>query len=118
MTVIPSQFGLLSQLLDATALRHQVIAQNVANVNTPGYRRLDVSFEAALSGQAGGQSEASEIAALRVIEGGGGAERPDGNNVDIDAEMGRLNKNTLVYTAASQILAGKIAAMRTAITGK
>src|SRR4029079_13125873 len=41
--------GLLSQTLDAAALRHRVIAQNVANVNTPGYRRLEVSFEADLA---------------------------------------------------------------------
>ena len=43
----PSAFGIdvLSRVLDTAALRHRVIAQNVANVNTPGYRRLEVTFE-------------------------------------------------------------------------
>ena len=45
MTVTPSQFGILSKLLDATELRQRVISQNTANVNTPGYLRRDVAFE-------------------------------------------------------------------------
>lgn len=49
MGVTPSQFELLARLVDASSLRHRVIAQNVANVNTPGYHRRDVSFEGALA---------------------------------------------------------------------
>jgi flagellar basal-body rod protein FlgB len=119
MSVTPSQFELLGGLLDAASLRHRVIAQNVANVNTPGYRRLDVSFEETLSrevlenGTANGSRQQP-----RIIEGTSSAEREDGNNVDIDAEMGRLNKNTMLYNVYSQILASRMAAMRSAITGR
>src|SRR5262245_35188310 len=100
MSVTPSQFGLLAKLLDAVALRHRAIAQNVANVNTPGYRRLDVSFEDALAQELRTHPE-SQATTLKpnVIEQGGGPERADGNNVDIDAEMGRLSKNALLYNA-------------------
>ncbi len=116
MNVTPSQFELLSKMLDAAELRHQVIAANVANVNTPGYHRLDVAFEEALarSRGAGGSSEVKP----RVVERGGGAERADGNNVDIDAEMARLSKNTLLSNAYTQILASRLAALRSAITGR
>lgn len=119
MNVIPSQVGLLSKLLDVASLRHRVIAQNVANVNTPGYRRLEVSFEQELAQQVARQDEAGTVRLTpQVIEAGDGRQRADGNNVDIDAEMGRLNKNTLLYNVYSQILASKIAAMRTAISGR
>ena len=119
MSVTPSQFELLGRLLDAASLRHQVIAQNVANVNTPGYHRLDVSFEETLSRELQEDGEAiGEREGPRVIEATGGVVREDGNNVDIDVEMGRLNKNTLIYNVYAQILATKIAAMRSAITGR
>jgi flagellar basal-body rod protein FlgB len=119
MSVTPSQFDLLSRLLDAASLRHRVIAQNVANVNTPGYRRRDVAFDDALARELDRGSD-SQPASVRpmVIEAAGGTLRQDGNNVDIDAEMGRLNKNTLLYGAYSQILAAKIAAMKAAISGR
>ena len=100
----PSVFGIgtLGTLLDVAALRHKVIAQNVANVNTPGYHRLEVSFEKELA---------------KVVEGAG-PERQDGNTVDIDREMGDLTKNGLLYQAAAQIVASKMASMKSAISGR
>ena len=53
MNVTPAQFDILAQLLDVSELRHRVLSQNIANVNTPGYHRLDVSFEDALARLAG-----------------------------------------------------------------
>jgi flagellar basal-body rod protein FlgB len=119
MSVTPSQLDLISRLLDATTLRHRVIAQNVANVNTPGYRRLEVSFEESLARQIadGGSGRLSELRP-EVVQATGGLERQDGNNVDVDAEMGRLQKNTLLFAVYSQVLTAKMAAMRAAITGR
>ena len=120
MSVTPSQFDLLAQLLDVATMRHRVIAQNVANVNTPGYRRMDVSFEDALARQltsVGGQIDLSGIKP-EIVQAPGGFDRLDGNNVDIDSEMGRLQKNTLLFGVYSQVLAAKMAAMRAAITGR
>jgi flagellar basal-body rod protein FlgB len=96
-----------------------VIAQNVANVNTPGYHRRDVSFEDALARELP-QSAHTRFPDVKpvVVEKSDGSARSDGNTVDIDAEMGRLGKNTLLYGAYSQILAAKIAAMRAAISGR
>ena len=98
-------------------LRHQVIAQNVANVNTPGYHRLDVAFEDQLKEvmHAGGSPLKVQP---RVVAGTGGTERPDGNNVDIDQEMGELTKNALLFNAFSQLLTSRIGQMRSAISGR
>lgn len=106
-----SQIGLLGNLLDVTALRHRVIAQNVANIDTPGYQRLEVTFEDELASAIGGGKP-------KVIESPNAVPRADGNSVSIDAEMSDLNKNTLLYQTAAQLLASRIATMRAAVTGR
>ncbi|HLN29948.1 MAG TPA: flagellar basal body rod protein FlgB [Gemmataceae bacterium] len=119
MDVQASQLQVLSKLLDVANLRHRVIAQNIANVNTPGYHRLGVSFEEAFTKKLG-TAPAQELSAIepKVLETGGGAPRADGNDVDMDAEMGRLTKNALLHNMFTQILAGNVATMRSAITGR
>src|SRR5262245_11163433 len=100
MSVTPSQLDLLAQLLNAATLRHRVIAQNVANVNTPGYRRLEVSFEDALSRHLSSEPNNIDVSGIKpeIVQAHGGFDRFDGNNVDVDAEMGSLQKNTLLFS--------------------
>jgi flagellar basal-body rod protein FlgB len=107
---------LLSQLMDAAELRHRVLSQNIANVNTPGYKRLDVTFEELLQSQLGrgGAGEVAHITPI-VAEEQGLTPRPDGNNVDIDRELGQLNKNSLMYETYSQVLAAYFDSMRRAM---
>jgi flagellar basal-body rod protein FlgB len=109
---------LLPRLVEATNLRHRVLAMNIANVNTPGYHRLDVEFEGSLQKQMSQSSGQSSEAQPRVVEGGGGLTRADGNNVDIDREMGRLTKNALLHSFYSQLQSGNMARMRNAIIGR
>lgn len=120
MSVTPSQFELLSRLLDVSALRHRTLAQNVANINTPGYRRLEVSFEEELARRLGTRTESEALTNLKPVlhESSGGITRADGNNVDIDRELGRLSKNTLLFNTYAQILGTRIGMMRSAITGR
>lgn len=115
MDALSAQTDLLRALLDAATLRHRVIAQNLANLNTPGYHRLEVRFEDELAQRL---SLGGARPQPQVVEGEGGIERVDGNNVDIDDEMGRLSKNALLYNAYSQLIASKIGQMRSAITGR
>jgi flagellar basal-body rod protein FlgB len=114
-TRVPN-LALLTQVLDAAALRHRVIAQNVANVNTPGYRRREVVFEADLA-RALASSEAPANVKPRVVIADG-PERVDGNTVDIDREMNELAKNALLYEAAAQIITHRVASQRAAIAGR
>ncbi|HEV3118597.1 MAG TPA: flagellar basal body protein, partial [Gemmataceae bacterium] len=98
VTITTERIQLLTRLLDVAALRQDVIAQNVANVNTPGYSTLAVSFEDALKDAltpgSGGRVPA---VAAEVVPGTGGRPREDGNNVDIDLEMARLQKNAIYF---------------------
>jgi flagellar basal-body rod protein FlgB len=108
---------LLAQILDTASLRHRVIAQNVANVNTPGYRRMEVSFEADLARAF--ESKRGESAELRPrVIVADGPERVDGNTVDIDREMNDMAKNALLYQAAAQIVTSRIGSLRAAIAGR
>ena len=117
MAVIPSQFDLLAKLTDVTHLRHQVLAQNVAN--TPGYRRLDVRFEDSLAEQLASHPESSlKVMKPDVVEDQVTPTRPDGNNVEIDMEMMRLNKNTLLGNTYLQLMTTKLGMMKRAIGGR
>jgi flagellar basal-body rod protein FlgB len=114
-----SGLNVLTQLLDAAAIRHRVIAQNVANVNTPGYKRREVVFETDLA-KALATPDALATARVhpRVAFTEGLPERVDGNNVDIDREMNELTKNALLYQAATQIIANRVSQLRAAIAGR
>lgn len=119
MSIQIPQAELLTKLLDVAHLRHRVLTQNLANVNTPGYHQLDVSFEDAFSRALGKRGEAGALRTQpRVVEGQGNPARQDGNTVDLDKEVGSLNKNTLLFSSAMQMLVSRIAMMRSAITGR
>ena len=109
---------LLQRALDGAALRHRVIAHNMANVNTPGYHRQEVRFTEHLAAAlAAGDAEAIRSARFDVERANDPAVRPDGNNVSLEREMGDLMKNSLVYNTVTQLLSAHIAGYRSAITG-
>src|SRR5438105_12261096 len=105
-----SQMALLARLMDVASLRHEVIAHNVANVNTPGHQCLEVQFEDALARALSSGRTASPMQATpHVVPGTGGTMRADGNNVDIDMEIGRLQKNSLLFELYAQVLSVQVA---------
>ena len=119
MTITTERIQLLTRLLDVAALRQDVIAQNVANVNTPGYTTMGVSFEDSLKeALAPGSGQRLADAAPNVAPGGGGALRADGNDVDVDLEMARLQKNAIYFQVYAQMLANDLAEFRSAIKGQ
>ncbi len=110
---------LLARLLDVYSVRHRVIAQNVANINTPNYHELDVNFEDAFTrALSSHDADALKHAQMTVVENDQGPERADGNNVDIDHEMSALEKNTLLYRTFAQIIASRVSQQRSAISGQ
>lgn len=111
------QIEQLPDLMNAASLRHRVISQNLANVNTPGYQRLDVEFEEALAkaaDKASGSTGDRKITP-KIVEDNSASMRADGNNVDVDRELGQLNKNALLFQMYTQLMRSQFDAMRRAI---
>lgn len=119
MSVVPSQFDLIVKLLDMAQMREEVLGQNISNVNTPAYRRQEVQFEDELRQFLSGDrtDKLNELEPKRAYTEGLPA-RSDGNNVDIEMEMGQLNKNSTMYETYAQVLATKLGMLRSAITGR
>src|SRR5438034_1026079 len=94
-----SNYVASKKLLDATVLRHEALASNLANLETPGYKRLDVapSFHSELQ-QAIAGNDSSQIASVQpCLEADpiALANTRDGNNVQLETELTQLNKNFL-----------------------
>ena len=118
MAILHNQLDLLTRLLTASEMRQKVIGQNIANVNTPGYRRMDVDFEAALAAELSAANPSSaQRATPQVSQTPGLGARADGNNVDIDMEIGQMNKNALLQQVYLQVMGAELGMMRRAIDG-
>ena len=114
----PEALAFYEKMLDFTALRHTVIANNIANVNTPGYRRHVVHFKDELA-RAVADGDTERLAALRaeVRVSHDGPFRADGNNVNVERELADLMKNALLYRTCTELLSARIAGYRAAIRG-
>ncbi|HMP80426.1 MAG TPA: flagellar basal body rod protein FlgB [Pirellulaceae bacterium] len=110
------QFRLLSHALDFASQNHRVISQNLANINTPNYQARQLSFEQFLDHiQKGHRSEPPPQYDVHLTAGL--TARADGNNVDLDAELGNLKRNDLTYQALNELLGAKFEIMKAAIKG-
>lgn len=119
MDELTQEISMLSRLMDTAALRTRVIAQNLANHNTPGFTRSEVTFEKLL-GEAiqRGDKEAITRVQPQVEIKHGGEVKPDGNNVHMENEMADLMKTTILYNIVNRIISGKIEGLKTAIRGR
>jgi len=115
MKLLPTEYQHLTRLMDVSELRQRVISHNLANVNTPGYQRLDVEFEQELAKQIRNGSESVRDLQPEVVVEQGLPSRADGNTVDVDREIGQLNKNSLQFQTYSQLLSAQFDLMRRAI---
>ncbi|WP_275407227.1 flagellar basal body rod protein FlgB [Cellulomonas chitinilytica] len=101
----------LNSALDGLALRQRVIADNVANINTPDFHAKKVEFEDALKKAVGHGSGAAAATTARSLE----PTREDGNNVNLDEET-LLNVDTnLRYQLATQAVSGQFSTIRAAM---
>ena len=103
----------LSRALDLTSERQSLVSQNVANIDTPGYKARDIDFRQELQ-RALADEQLPETAPV-VREVSGLIERPDGNNVSLDREARLLAENALRFQVASNLLKGQVRLVRTAI---
>ena len=118
-------FKVLKKSLDTCQVRQRVIAQNIANVDTPKYKKAFVTFEDELkraltevSGLKGFRTHTRHIpiptdfVALDEVKGRVFLERDhnnrvDRNNVDIEEEMANLSRNTILFNSYTQLIATK-----------
>ena len=110
----------LAKSLDGYAERHKAISSNIANAETPGYKRLAVSFENELrqvleDDNAQRVERAIPQIQTEMTRDYSTPSRTDGNNVVIDQEVTGLMKNSMSYQATASLLNQKLAALRIAI---
>ena len=102
-------YDLLKKALDASSLRSKASANNIANVNTKGYKKYYVTFEDTLKDQVDTLnlktsdskqiSDASSVGEAKLVQDTTSSMNQDGNNVDIESEMANQAANSLMYNA-------------------
>ena len=112
-----SQFDIittgLEKALQATELHQKVLANNIANISTPGFKRSTVNFQESLSRVMGsGDSEKISGYAPTVSIDNSTIAKLDGNNVDLNVEMTQLAKNQLMNQAYLNLLHRRHSMMR------
>lgn len=116
-------YQLARKLLDATVLRHEAVATNVANAETPGFRRLDIApdFGTQLKAQMVAGNFAQHADAIRpqlAEDHAARTVRPDGNTVEIERELMIMNRNAVEYDYLSEIVTHNLKQLKLAITGR
>ena len=100
--------GNLAHYLDLLSARQKLVASNIANADTPGYRTQDIDFQFEFMSLVNGQQP-------QIIEAEGLKEKPDGNNVSLDREARMLAENAMRFNVASTLLRGQIRTVQEAI---
>jgi len=125
----------LKKTLDAQATRQRTHAQNIANAETPGYRRVAVDFESELKSVLGDDNAAkmARTDPRHMNTGGSGSladlepririEQPEGeqsgvNGVNIDEEMAQMAETQIRYLTALELLKRRYTGLKTAIKGQ
>jgi flagellar basal-body rod protein FlgB len=132
---LDTYLGVHADALKIRAQRTEVLARNIANADTPGFKARDIDFRAALA-QAGGADSAVTLRTtsarhLATADGTAGAsESPnlkyrmplapalDGNTVDVQLEQAAFAENTVGYQATLSFLSARFRSLMTAITGQ
>jgi flagellar basal-body rod protein FlgB len=115
-------YQLARKLLDAAVLRQEAIATNIANAETPGFRRIDVSPDFANQLKAhlatGDLSKADALKPTLIEDPTARSVRPDGNSVEIDHELVAMDRNSVEYDFLTQIVSNDLRQLRMAISGR
>ena len=101
--------------LNSLSLRQQVLANNIANAQTPGYQAQDVSFEGQLSSIMDGQSSTDPAATGEVVTSPDLTTSNDGNTVGMESEMSKVSETNIMYNALSQLTSDRLSILKTAI---
>jgi flagellar basal-body rod protein FlgB len=118
--VSDSAISAASFALDGLSRRQEVIGQNLANVDTPGYQAQAVNFEDALKRSLNNNQRLQPVATnpahitttssdplVQTIPREGGSQRADGNDVDINVELNQMSETGIKYQAITQLISQK-----------
>lgn len=116
--------NVLDRAADAAWTRNDVLANNIANADTPGFKRKDVQFESYLADAVAGtdsldetvaEMDLNQINATTYTEQAGLSYRIDGNNVDVSTENVELAKNQLKYYTLMNSISQEFSRLKTAL---
>ena len=99
--------GQLERYMDLLSARQKLVASNIANADTPGYRTQDLDFQSEFESAAGLAPQAVEVGGLAV--------KNDGNSVNLDREARLLAENAMRFQVASSLMRSQIRVVRDAI---
>jgi flagellar basal-body rod protein FlgB len=102
--------GNLERYLDLLSARQRLVASNIANVDTPGYKTQDIDFQFEFMSLAKGLQP-------QTVDAQGLTEKPDGNNVSLDREVRLLAEDQMRFNLASTLLHGSLRTILEAIQG-
>ena len=109
----------LERAIEGAGKRHEALAANLANANTPGYRRVDVDFHGTLAAAISRGEESREaldsLSFAPAADASAGAVRADGGTVDVDVESAKLAANALEHQAAVQVAHARIGILKAAM---
>ena len=116
----------IQKALDLTFRRNQAISSNIANAETPGYRAADLDFGHELEKAFGASSsdlqmtnpnhmDISGQSGAHLVQDYSGMTKPDGNNVDLDIQMGQLSYNKTKYIQATSLVRRQFSVLQNVI---
>lgn len=108
--------ALLSKMMEMSTSRQKVIAQNIANANTPGYTKRRLDFENELK-QIIKEGDVNDLHKLKgeIVLDESGAVRNDGNNVNITSEMNEMSQNGVLFSLMQKAFKSKVNIIKSAI---
>ncbi|HPT88037.1 MAG TPA: flagellar basal body rod protein FlgB [Bacillota bacterium] len=122
---------ILERAMDQAAYRSQLLAQNIANVNTPNYKRVDLDFAKIMQQASQGPDLEMKATHHQHFRGIGGMPivpptikdnsttmRVDGNNVDVEFEMAKVAENSMFYQALASSWKRGMSRLRMVIEGR
>lgn len=131
MSSMAQDFSVLSKALDLRTQRHQVLASNIANADTPNYKARDFEFKSAMQNALSGRADAGALSMAvtsrsHQVGSGQSGSAPlqyrsetqsavDGNTVDMDVERAQITDNALQYQILTQLISNKFQGLRSAM---
>lgn len=107
------------QLLDVATMRHEALATNLSNIETPGYKRIDLPKEFAQEFATHLRSGGGTAPTPKLVQDAtASSRRKDGNTVQLDKELLAMTKNEAEYDMLTEFVSGSIKQLKLAITGR